>query len=36
VINRADHPTVPNVHFRYSPADLRPRCSRAAAISVFA
>jgi hypothetical protein len=36
MISAADHPTVPNRHFRHFPAGLRPRCSRSAAISVFA
>jgi hypothetical protein len=34
--NGADHATVPNGHFRHFPADLRSRCSRSVAISVFA
>jgi hypothetical protein len=36
MISGVDHAAVPNRHFRHFPADLRPRCSRSAAISVFA
>jgi len=36
VISDADHAVVPNRRFRQFPANLRLRCSRSAAISVFA
>jgi hypothetical protein len=36
MISGVDHVAVPNRHFRHFPADLRPRCSGSAAISVFA